>query len=499
MEEEKNKEFKKETACLFHNFDVKKNNIQIPTYINGKKEEIGDIYQDIINNFRKVSLTENEPSQRESYGYIRHILSKFMISGMNKPKFKNKKIKPKNIIQLNSKIRFGSFLNISSCIEGYKNIGKYEKLRTEISKSKNFSFIKDPKTVRYKKLPLDLYISKEDKIKIKNLIYNKLKELKEQKDKNESLVRLSYDNGVFDNTIINFKESLNKIKNRQVFYINKNKISNKNNISNNEKTLNNHFDNSKHLTPRENKDSIKKKYNIKKNLSDLTEINSNKNRKILSAHQILYNKTEFNLHPTKKNLLYIQLDKNIKDILGNKTHQNSLKQYAKYSKQKSSKKIKRINKLLNEINLKPDSKIVINDLKTSVDKKKKNKKDLSKQMYLDIKQRTRFLSVVENLKHIRRDAPMTILNNIYDYYTKNSKEVLKFDSNWKKIDNIYKSSEEGKLIKKKIDDKNDVINKIISKNKREGIKLKNKYKKFDLVIEKINDENKGITYNQTDY
>ena len=120
-------------------------------------------------------------------------------------------------------------------------------------------------------------------------------------------------------------------------------------------------------------------------------------------------------------------------------------------------------------------------------------------MYLDIKQRTRFLSVVENMKHIRRDAPMTILNNIYDYYTKNSKEVLKFDSNWKKIDNIYKSSEEGKLIKKKIDDKNNVINKIISKNKREGIKLKNKYKKFDLVIEQINDENKGITYNQTDY
>lgn len=68
----------------------------------------------------------------------------------------------------------------------------------------------------------------------------------------------------------------------------------------------------------------------------------------------------------------------------------------------------------------------------------------------------------------------------------------------KKIDNINKSSEEGKLIKKKIDKKNYVINKFISKNQFEGIKLKNKYKKFDLIIDKINEANKAQKYNQTE-
>ena len=36
-------------------------------------------------------------------------------------------------------------------------------------------------------------------------------------------------------------------------------------------------------------------------------------------------------------------------------------------------------------------------------------------------------------------------------------------------------------------------------NKIEGIKLKNKYKKFDLVIDKINEEKNGNLYNETNY
>ena len=47
-----------------------------------------------------------------------------------------------------------------------------------------------------------------------------------------------------------------------------------------------------------------------------------------------------------------------------------------------------------------------------------------------------------------------------------------------------------------MNDKNYIINKIISKNHFDGIKLKNKYKQFDLVIDKINEENQIPPTNQ---
>ena len=58
----------------------------------------------------------------------------------------------------------------------------------------------------------------------------------------------------------------------------------------------------------------------------------------------------------------------------------------------------------------------------------------------------------------------------------------------KKINNIYKSSNQGRIINEKISDKSQFINKFISKNKMESVKLKNKYEKFDLVVEEINEE-----------
>ena len=108
------------------------------------------------------------------------------------------------------------------------------------------------------------------------------------------------------------------------------------------------------------------------------------------------------------------------------------------------------------------------------------------------------MSIVEELKNIKRLAPMTLLNQIYEEYSKKSKEVILNDPNQKYIENLYKSNEEGKLIKQKIDDKNYIINKIISKNRHEGNQLKNKYKQFDLVIDKINEENKAPINNQID-
>ena len=139
-------------------------------------------------------------------------------------------------------------------------------------------------------------------------------------------------------------------------------------------------------------------------------------------------------------------------------------------------------------NLKPDPKLVINDLKNN--KSKINKKHLTKKICLDIKKRDRLLSIVEKLKNIKRIAPMVLLNQIYEEYRKQSKKIIKIDPSKNKINKIYKSSEEGKLIKKKVEQKNNEINKIILKNNMERINLKNKYEKFDLMIEKIKEENK---------
>ena len=85
---------------------------------------------------------------------------------------------------------------------------------------------------------------------------------------------------------------------------------------------------------------------------------------------------------------------------------------------------------------------------------------------------------------------MVLLNQIYEEYRKQSKKIIKIDPSKNKINKIYKSSEEGKLIKKKVEQKNNEINKIILKNNMERINLKNKYEKFDLMIEKIKEENK---------
>ena len=180
-----------------------------------------------------------------------------------------------------------------------------------------------------------------------------------------------------------------------------------------------------------------------------------------------------------------------------KTHKKSLKYFEKLFKDNSDNKLKKIKKLMNKNQIENGPKLVVNDLKNKDEKI--NKKSLTKKIYLDIKKRERLLSLVENLKSTERMSTMMFLNHLFKEYKKKSKEIIKINSTRKKINKIYKSSEEGKLIKKKIDEKNYVINRIISKNKMEGIKLKDKYKQFDLVIDQINEENNGNLYSETNY
>ena len=212
-------------------------------------------------------------------------------------------------------------------------------------------------------------------------------------------------------------------------------------------------------------------------------------------NQKSYSQTQYtNIHHLNKKNILLALNKKIKNM---KTHKKSLKYFEKLFKDNSDNKLKKIKKLMNKNQIENGPKLVVNDLKNKDEKI--NKKSLTKKIYLDIKKRERLLSLVENLKSTERMSTMMFLNHLFKEYKKKSKEIIKINSTRKKINKIYKSSEEGKLIKKKIDEKNYVINRIISKNKMEGIKLKDKYKKFDLVIDQINEENNGNLYNETNY
>ena len=212
-------------------------------------------------------------------------------------------------------------------------------------------------------------------------------------------------------------------------------------------------------------------------------------------NQKSYSQTQYtNIHHLNKKNILLALNKKIKNM---KTHKKSLKYFEKLFKENSDNKLKKIKKLMNKNQIENGPKLVVNDLKNKDEKI--NKKSLTKKIYLDIKKRERLLSLVENLKSTERMSTMMFLNHLFKEYKKKSKEIIKINSTRKKINKIYKSSEEGKLIKKKIDEKNYVINRIISKNKMEGIKLKDKYKQLDLVIDQINEENNGNLYSETNY
>ena len=70
--------------------------------------------------------------------------------------------------------------------------------------------------------------------------------------------------------------------------------------------------------------------------------------------------------------------------------------------------------------------------------------------------------------------------------------MLKNDLFTKKINKIYKSFAEGKIINRKISSKNKFINKFASKNIMDLINLKAKYTQCDLLVKKIKEENSII-------
>ena len=90
---------------------------------------------------------------------------------------------------------------------------------------------------------------------------------------------------------------------------------------------------------------------------------------------------------------------------------------------------------------------------------------------------------------MQNNSPAQLVSRINEDYYEQSKDLILNDKFTKSINNIYRSFTEGKKINEKIANKSKYINLLISKNKMNGVNLKNKYEKVDNLIEEINEEN----------
>ena len=160
----------------------------------------------------------------------------------------------------------------------------------------------------------------------------------------------------------------------------------------------------------------------------------------------------------------------------------------------AKKKIENIDKIIRKQNNHiPNKNLIINLLS---DNKNKNSRNI---YYTYLKNKVRLLSIVDNLKNITQNAPMNLMEHLEKDYQSKSKKIIKDDLITKKINNIYKSFTEGKLINKKISSRNIYINKLASKNILDLVNLKSKYRKFDVLIKKIKEENNKTRNNKIEY
>ena len=199
---------------------------------------------------------------------------------------------------------------------------------------------------------------------------------------------------------------------------------------------------------------------------------------------------------TQKKSLLNNLNESLNRIIKCKTPKKEIKNLSKKINKKCKKKIENIDRIIRiQNNNIPKKNLVINLLS---DNKKKNKNSYSI-YYTNQKNKIRLLSVVDNLKNITQNVPMNLMENLERDYQRKSKKIIKEDLFKKKINKIYKSFTEGKLINKKISSRNIYINKLASKNNLDLVNLKSKYQKFDLLIKKINEENNKSRNNKIKY
>ena len=392
---------------------------------------------------------------------------------------------------------------------------KYDNIKKIISKSKNFSFIKNPKTVNFSKLPFDLYLSKDDSFELRKLVsikniknYKKMQRSKEKlcntnifhtnvdSDKNlEFKIKSFQDKN--NNTVSSYNDKTNENKNNHFsskFLIKK--INKDNRFLESVKSLKTYFNSQKFIIPKNTNEFIdknisnnkilqKQKNNSYSNISEIHNISpelSMANRSYSNLNNIPFDRT---FYLTQKKSLLNNLHKSLNKIIKCKTPKKEIKNLSENINKKCKKKIENIDKIIRKkIYYIPKKNLIINLLSDNK-KKNKNSKNI---FYTNLKNKVRLLSVVDNLKNITQNVPLNLMGNLEKDYQRRSKKIIKEDLFTKKINKIYKSSTEGRLINKKISSRYIYINKLASKNIMDLVNLKSKYQKFDLLIKKIKEE-----------
>ena len=520
MEKEDQFQLKKEDGALFYNFKIKNNNKPITTEIKSRDKKIKDMYIDINTEIDNFYLSANNNLTEKNIQFYRYWI-KYLTPFLNKPK--KIKLKKKKNFSLNSKIYFGSFLDENYYYGNAETSNKYDKIKKIISKSKNFSFIKNPKTVNFSKLPFELYLSKDDSSDLRKLV--SIKNIQNYKHTQRNKEKFC-NNNIFHTNVDSDKNEEFKNKTFQDKY--KNIITNNNDKTNENK--NNHFS-PKLLLKKINKDnsfletakSLKTYYNsskflISKNSNDFNDKNISNNKilqnqknnsysNISEVHNIypklsMPNRSYSNLNNsfydrtfyiTQKKFFLNNLNESLDKIIKCKTPKKEINNLSEIINKKCKKKIDKIDKIIRkQNNCIPNKNLIINLLSNNKDQNQ----NLSNTYYTNLKNKVRLLSVVDNLKNITQNAPMNLMEHLEKDYQIKSKKMIKNDLFTKKINNIYKSFTEGKLINKKISSRNIYINKLASKNILDLVNLKSKYQKFDLLIKKIKEENNKTRNNK---
>ena len=523
-----NEQLKKETAALFYNFNIKNSRTPITTDIKLRNNEIKELCSNMRTEIDKFYASGND--NNKNLNFFKYYWTQY--SSPNESSKKLIKMKKKKI-NLNSKIYFGTFLNPNIYYDIIENTKKYEKIKNKISKSPNFSFIKNPKTFKYSKLPLDLYLSRQDSTNLKELISIKNLDLFNKTSRNQSFCNSLFNNNALFTNISSEEDDENisrigKIKNSKLILINKN---NENNES---------FDKNDNKKVNYSSKSIRKKSSSNNSIKSIfLPLTKNNSSKFMSSNQVirtsqsqldnLYNNNNFqkknfsysnlfrdnnlintnlsnlnrvnksytnllnqtfnkSFYITQKNLL-LKLNEKLDKIIKYRTPKKDIKDLSDAVNIKCKSKMKNIKKLIKKQSVYTNPKKSVINLLTDYKKNRNKKKN---NYYYNMKNQLRLLSIVDNMKNMTENSPKKLIEHLNEDYQKKSKKMLKNSVFTKKIKNIYKSFDEGKIINRKISSKNKYINRFASKNIMDLINLKAKYEKCDLLVKKIKEENKGI-------
>ena len=521
---------KKESGCLFYNFNLKKNPTPISTEINVRNQEMRDMHDKIDSELEQFYGSQDKDII-SSKKYYKYLWSHNLLPHLYKPK---KKVLKKNIqYSLNNKIYFGTFF---SYYDGYEDVRKYDKIKKIISRSSNFSFVKDPKSLTFSKLPFDLYLSKDDSLKLKELITiekivnirknNSKKILKKKNWKKKEYysynnILNSENNSCCDNEgKEDLKEKIKKLyqrNNKNLISLNKNnkkvkfvtppilvKINGKENSSSNSLLSPIMRNYSTEFTTPENIKSESETNNTSTNFfktrnifkKSKTNLDLSKDSNIYTNLKININKRNYsnfnnktynqNFYSTQKKV-FSNIKQKLNNIKEEENIKNKIKELSILYNKKCEKKHKKITKIIQKIDPNNHQKVMKifkeQNLKNGINKKSRN------HFYFNLRNQIRLLSILENLKNMKENTPVQLVSRINEDYYDQSKDLILNDKFTKRINNIYKSFAEGKKINEKISNKSKYINLLISKNQLDGVKLKNKYEKVDNLIEEIIEEN----------